>query len=180
MNFSLGGVKRASLVIIATLLLSVSLSACSGDESPQNATKTPTTATPDPKAVDTAAVKALYERYWAAMAEAENNADADPKRFATILGGSYGERYLKLVRDYKSQGITRSGHAVITDLDVKLNGDTAIVLACVDEDDWLFKKDSTLMEQPKLGTKPATAEVERSVKGWIITDVPEPANDAKC
>lgn len=178
MNFSLGGVNRVLLVIIATLLLSGSLSACSGDESPPAATKT--TATPDPKAVDTAAVKALYERYWAAKAEAENNADADPKRFATILEGSYGERYLKRVRDYKSQGITRSGHAVITDLDVKLNGDTATVIACVDEDDWLFKKDSKLMEQPKLGAKPATAEVGRSGDGWIITDVPEPAKDAKC
>ena len=181
-NFSLGVVKRALLVISATLLLSVSLSACSGDESPQDATKTPTptTATPDPKAVDAAAVKDVYERYWAAMAEAENNADPDPKRFADILEGSYGERYLKLVRDYKAQGIVRTGHAVITDLDVKLSGDTATVLACVDEDDWLFKKDGKFLDQPMLGTKPATAEVERSVKGWIITDVPEPAKDAKC
>ena len=178
MNFSLGGVNRVLLVIIATLLLSGSLSACSGDESAPVATKT--TATPDPKAVDTAAVKALYERYWAAMAEAENNADADPKRFADILEGSYGERYLKLVRDYESEGIVREGQAVITDLDVKLNGDSAIVIACVDEDDWLFKKDGKFLDQPKLGTKPATAEVERSGDGWIITDVPEPAKDAQC
>ena len=178
MNFSLGGVNRVLLVIIATLLLSGSLSACSGDESSPVATKT--TATPDPKAVDTAAVKALYERYWAAMAEAENNADADPKRFATILQGPYGERYLKLVRDYESEGIVREGQAVITDLDVKLNGDSAIVIACVDEDDWLFKKDGKFLDQPKLGTKPATAEVERSGDGWMITDVPEPAKDAKC
>ena len=166
------------LVIIAALLLSGSLSACSGDESPPAATKT--TATPDPKAVDTASVKDVYERYWAAMAEAENNADADPKRFADILQGPYGERYLKKVRDYRAQGIVRAGQAVITDLDVKLNGDTATVIACVDEDDWLFKQDGKLMDPPKLGTKPATAEVTRTADGWIITDVPEPAKGAKC
>ena len=180
MNFSLGGVKRVLLVITATLLLSTSVSACSGDKSPLDAKKTATTATPDPKAVDTAAVKDVYERYWAAMAEAENNADADPKRFADILEGPYGERYLKLVRDYEAEGIVREGQAVITDLDVKLNGDSAIVIACVDEDDWLFKKDGKFLDQPKLGTKPATAEVERSGDGWVITDVPEPAKDAQC
>ena len=180
MNFSLGGVKRVFLVITATLILSTTVSACSGDESLPDANKNPTTAAPDPKAVDTAAVKDVYERFWAAKAEAENNADPDPKLFADILQGPYGERYLKKVRDYESQGIVREGQAVITDLDVKLNGDSAIVIACVDEDDWLFKHDGKLMDAPKLGTKPATAEVTRTTGGWIITDVPEPAKDAKC
>lgn len=178
MNFSLGGVERVFLVITATLLLSTTVSACSANESPRDA-KT-TAAAPDPKAVDTAAVKDVYERYWAAMAEAENNGDADPKLFADILQGPYGERYLKKVRDYEAQGIVREGQAVITDLDVKLNGDSAIVIACVDEDDWLFKQDGKLMDPPKLGTKPATAEVTRTADGWVITDVPEPAKDAQC
>ena len=178
MNFSLGGVKRVFLVIAATLILSTTVSACSADESPRDANKT--AAAPDPKAVDTAAVKDVYERYWAAMAVAENNGDADPERFADILQGPYGERYIKLVRDYKAQGIVRTGQAVITDLDVELNGDSAIVIACVDEDDWRFKKDGQLLEHPMLGTKPATAEVTRTADGWVITDVPEPAADAKC
>ncbi len=159
--------------------MSISLAACSDDDPPP-ADKPTASATPDPKAADEAAIKKTFDNYWAASTVAENNADPDPKRFAGIFGGSYGELYLKRVRDYKAQGVTRSGQAAISDVKVTLDGDNASVLACINEDDWLFKQDGKLVKQPKRGTNPISATFERSGANWLLTDFPDAPKDAKC
>lgn len=181
MNFSLGGVKRVLLASLATVTLSISLAACSGSDSSSGGDKPSASATtPDPQAADEAAIKKTFDNYWAASTIAENNADPDPKRFAGIFGGSYGERYLKTVRDYRSEGITRTGQAAITNVKVTLHGDTAGILACINEDDWLFKQHGKLLKQPKTGTTPIAASFKRYGENWLLTDFPNAPKDAKC
>jgi hypothetical protein len=177
-NFSLGGGKRGLVLVAATALI-LSLSACSSDDSPLD-DPTTSTATPDPKAADEAAVKDLVDRYWAAIIASENTGDTDPKQFEDVAKGVFVERQLSKLKTYKKIDLLRVGKPSITDVDVTITGDTADIALCKNEDAWTAEQDGEpVPNDKKFGNDPWGAEATKVDGTWVVTDVRLPAKGTK-
>lgn len=179
MTFSFGGGKRGLILFAATALtLSLSLSACSSDDSPSD-DPTKATASTEPKADEEAAVKDLTTRYWAAIVKAENGPDADPKQFRDVASGSFIEAELKRLRTYEAGKIRRVGEPEITAIETTVTGNSADIRACVNQDSWAAEKDGEKVPAPGAGPLPWGAEATLTDGVWLITDVRVPAKGSK-
>ena len=176
MIFSLGGGKRG-LVLIAATALSLSLSACSSDDSP--ADEPTNTSTTDSKAADKAAVEDLATRYWAAIVKAENGPDSDPTQFKDVASGSFIEAELKRLRSYEAGDIRRVGKPEITAIETTVTGSTADIRACVNQDSWAAEKGGKKLASPGAGPLPWGAEATRADGVWLVTDVRVPPKGSK-
>ncbi|WP_165989750.1 hypothetical protein [Streptomyces sp. YIM 98790] len=58
-----------------------------------------------------------------------------------------------------------------------MNGDTARIESCVDEDEWLLLENGEPSELELLGPAPRVFDAERVAGGWLITDT-VPAEEA--
>lgn len=170
--FSLGGVRRGLLTI--ALLVSFSLSACSGDPSDVGAADAA-----DPNATAEAAVKDLTSRYWAVVVKAENNADPDPDQFEPVARGTFIEAELKRLRTYQDGDLRRVGAPAITDVEAVVTGDTAEIKACLDEDKWGAELKGTKVKPTSRGPAPWGATAERIDGTWLVTDIGIPAEGEK-
>ena len=179
MIFSLGGGKRG-LVLIAATALSLSLSACSSDDSPADEpTKTSTTAT-DPKAADEAAVKALVDRFWDTVVASENEGNTDPKQFTDVANGVFVENQLATLKRYKKIGLLRVGKPAISDVEVTVKGDSADIKLCKNEDGWTAEQDGEpVPNDKKFGNAPWGAVATKVGGAWLVTDVKMPAKGSK-
>jgi hypothetical protein len=168
-NFSLGGVKRVLLASLAAVALSVSLAACSGSDSSSGDAKPTATSTVDPKAADEAAAIAVYKKYWAVVVSSENSAKVKTGAFTGVADGSFVEAYINRVDGYADEKFKRVGKPSISDYEASVSGDTATVLACLDEDDWNGKLNGKATDVPNDGPSPVGATATRRDGGWIIT-----------
>lgn len=174
MTFSLGGGKRALLLVAATPLL-LSLSACSSDDSPA-AEPTKAAVTPDPKE----AVRDLASRYWQAIVRSENNGDTDPQQFADVAEGAVVEDQISTLKTYKKLGLLRIGQPAITDIEVTIAGDTADIRLCKNEDGWTAEQHGEpVPNDKKFGNDPWGAEATKVRGTWLITDVRLPPKGSK-
>lgn len=138
-----------------------------------------TTPTPDQAAVDKAAVTDLVTRYWAARVKAQNAGNDSAGQFKDVAKGSFIEGTLKSIRDAKEDGVNREGSPEITDIEVAVTGDTADIMACLNEDGWPFVKDGKDLGFKKRGNGPWGALATKSGDSWLITDVRLPAEGNK-
>ncbi|MCL3818739.1 hypothetical protein [Aeromicrobium wangtongii] len=166
---SSGGGKNCFVAVAAMLVLTM-LSACSsgsGDEpEPEpTATASETSSTQ----ADEGAVSALYDKFWAARVKAENAAKADPAMFQGIAEGSIVEAFLKKVRDAADIGVTRQGRPTIDQVEVSVTGDTAEIVACLNEDSWEFFGNGEQIDSPDNGPAPVGATAERRAGSWLLT-----------
>ncbi|MET1038561.1 MAG: hypothetical protein ABW075_09815 [Aeromicrobium sp.] len=164
------------------MILLSGLAACSSDSSDgaePEPSPTATAAETSSTKVDQDAVTALYDRYWDVRVEAENAAEVDPASFAGIAEGPFVEEFLKKVRDAADIDVTREGQPTIDQVEVTVDGDTATVAACLDEDDWKFFGNGTEIDAPDEGPGPVGATAERRPEGWILTGAVEAANVGK-
>jgi hypothetical protein len=178
--FSLGGGKRG-LVLGATAALILSLSACSSDDSPSGEpTESTSTATTDPKAADEAAVTDLVDRFWDTLVASENEGNTDPQQFAGVANGVFVEKQLATLKRYKKIGLVRVGKPVISDVEVTINGDTADIKLCKNEDGWTAEQDGEpVPNDKKFGNDPWGAEATKIDGTWIVTDVRLPPKGSK-
>ena len=176
MFFSTRGGKRG-LIASVVAMAALGISACSSDDpsTPDDATSSPTS-----RAADADAVKDLVDRYWAAVVRSENTVDSDPGQFDDVAAGKVVEQQMKTARDYEKAGIRRVGEPEITEVEASVSGDTADIMACLNEDEWTAKQDGTTIKAPKLGPKPWGAQAERRTDGWVITDVRVPDGAKEC
>lgn len=157
--------------------------ACSGSDEPAPTKTTPaaseTTATPDQAAVNKAAVSDLVTRYWAARVKAQNSGNDSAGQFKDVARGSFIEGTLKSIRDANEDGVKRKGRPEVTEIEVVVTGDTADIMACLNEDGWPFVKDGKDLGFEKRGNGPWGALATQSGDSWLITDVRLPPEGKK-
>lgn len=164
-----GRLRRA--VALPLLALSLLLAGCSGDDdSPLDAappaTSEPTEDAPDPEAE----VLTAWEAYWKVHIASENNADASPEPFRDVATGSVVERQLKSVRDYAEMGLVRVGAPEFRDAEVTVDGDTAVVDFCMNEDTWGAEVDGEPVPAPDFGFRPRQNRLELRDDAWLVVD----------
>lgn len=173
MILSLGGGKRGLAGVSIALLLTAGLSACSDGSEPPAATPR-ATATPSASASPTpdasAAVKDLVARYWDAVVLAENNADTDRDQFDGLARGAFLENEFRKLDNYADQGIKRVGEPRISAVEVAVDGTSALVSHCIDEDGWTAEKKGKALEPILTGNRPFGLTATLEGDAWVITD----------
>jgi hypothetical protein len=166
-NLSLGGGKR-TLVVASTMLALTALSACSGDSEPKDESSSTPSASATPDA--SAEVKALVSQYWDTVTQAENSADTDRAQFKGVARGAFLENEFRKLDNYADQGINRVGGPRITAVEVAVDGNTAVVSHCIDEDQWTAKKNGEALKPILTGNRPFGLTATLTGDAWIVTD----------
>lgn len=157
----------------AVLLLAALVGGCSDDGETEPRGSDAPTPPADPTPTETNPVddvRAAWEAYWAAVIASENEGDPSPERFAGVATGGHVEQQLNKVRGYQEIGFVRVGEPEITEVEVTVDGETATVEGCVNQDVWGAKLNGKKIAPPDLGPLPAGAGLELVDGNWLIVD----------
>ena len=168
-------VRGRELIVLVTLLSGLMLSACGSDGSDPDLDIGSTKPAAD---TDVKAITALYDQYWDLTIQSENSATVDENTFKGVLVGPRLERFGRKIDNYRKQNLKRVGEPAVTDVEVTVTGDTAKILACLNEDKWRAEIDGKLIPPPEvLGNVGTGATAERRDGTWILTDLGGGDND---
>jgi hypothetical protein len=156
------------LVVASTMLALTAVSACSGGSEPKDEPRSTPSASATPDA--SAEVKDLVSQYWDTVTQAENSADTDRAQFKGVARGSFLENEFRKLDNYADQGINRVGGPSITAVEVSVDGTTAVVSHCIDEDGWTAEKNGEALKPILTGNRPFGLTATRTGDTWIITD----------
>jgi hypothetical protein len=163
---------RAAVAVLPLLaLLAVGCSSDGGgdDELTLPGAGTPTAEPTDEPADDVADLEALYSAYWDVMIELENSEEMPgPEIFDGIAGSELMERQMARVRNIKESGRWRQGEPLVEQVTVEVDGDTAVIQSCVNEDDWEFVYEGETVPLDPQGPKPRVMEADRGEDGWLL------------
>lgn len=171
--------SRATLpaLIAAALLV---LAACGGAAEEPDGLETTTapatetaapTPTADPDAEAVAAIEAQYQAYFEAVVASENTQDeqasyAALQQVATEL---IAQTQIANLRGLVDTRVTRDGAPVIGPPQVTVDGATARLESCVDEDPWNVYQDGEPLERELVGPQPRVFDFERVDEKWLVS-----------
>lgn len=172
--------RGAGLGFLPVIALCLTVLACSGQDANREDLQQSSSPSADPATQDEKAIEGLYAKFWKIRIESENSATIDEDTYAGVLEGPDLERQgLKMDR-YQKRDLVRSGHPIISNVEVSVAGDTAHILACQSEHDWRAKVDGKLIPRPKvLGNVGTGDTAERHDGDWILTELTE-GDDSRC
>lgn len=186
MTSSLRGAKCRAATAAAAVALILGLSACTDDSGTSEGTSpTATSASPTPdaaaeKAADEAAVVDLAARYWNAVVSSQNTGNGDSSQFSDVATPEVTEGLLAQVADYKKLDLLRVGQPAITDVEAEVNGDTAQILLCKDEDPWTAEVGGEAVEgEQKFGNGPWGARAQKIDGRWLVSEIQTIEDGAK-
>jgi|GEM_PF-1447243 len=168
----------AAAPVIAVL---VALTGCTGTPAESSTSSAPTTTKatgkPSPTPTDEAAVLAAYRAYWDAVVQAEQG-NPDRQLFAGVAEGQVVEEEIATAQQYRDLGIVREGAPTFSKETVTVDGDTATVLACVDNSDWGVSGVTADPSVPQV--LPGGVVLRRTETGWIVTGTQAAPADLTC
>ncbi|MBB5788170.1 hypothetical protein [Jiangella mangrovi] len=173
--------SRASLPFLAAAVLLLAACNGGGDEpegletttAPGTETAEPTP-TEDPDAEAVAAIETQYQAYWDTVVAMENAQDeaasyAALKQVATEV---IAQTQIANLRGLVDANVTRDGAPVVGPPQVTVDGDTARLESCVDEDPWNVYYNGELVEDRELGgSQPRVYDLELVEGQWLINEL---------
>jgi hypothetical protein len=171
--------RRLAAVTAALPLAALLLAGCSGGGDPEPTTGSSTTsaaATPtSTAAADEAAVRAAYDAFWEAIITTRQG-KPDQALLQGVARGRVVEDELKVAQYYADHGISLRGRPVVDDVVVAVEGETALVQACVDHNGWLPEGVQATGEPPR----PTDVTLERADGAWLVTAFNDAEGTASC
>ena len=171
---------RASLPLLTAAALM--LAACGGGgeepEGLETTTAPPTTSaeptpTEDPDAEAVAAIEAQYQAYWDAVVASENGQD-EATSYPALLAVATEvvvQTQIANVRQLIDTEVTRDGEPVVGPPQVTVEGDTARLESCVDEDGWNVYQNGEPLERELLGPQPRVFDLEQVDGQWLVSEL---------
>ena len=175
------GRRRFFSVVVAVGLLAGTVVGCSSSVKPSSSTTSPTVSaspSPDPSASAAAvqaAVLAVYHRYYDAVVAAQRG-NPDPALFAGVAQGAFVEEALARARQFQTNGIVREGAPTFSNVTVTVDGESALVWACVDNSKWVIPG----VESTFAPVQPGGVGLNKIDGSWVVTSVSRPPADFKC
>lgn len=163
----ISGELARRVALATTLVATLSLSACGGDDPKDPA---PGKTAIDKAAQDKKALETLANDLWQARTAAYNAGNVAPEQFERVLSLVMTEVELSQLKSYQKLKVRREGEPKLTDIETTASGDTGEILLCFNEDDWIFTEDGKPLPPRSDGFKPWGAKAERTAKGWIVTE----------
>lgn len=125
---------------------------------------------------DEALVRNAFHAYWDAVVAVERDGP-DPTAFDGVATGVVVEQELRAAQNLADVGVSREGAPAFSDVQVQVEGDSAVVLACVDSSGWLVPgTDTTGLTL----VNPGGVALERQDGRWLVTGTAEVPQDMTC
>lgn len=176
-------VVNGSLKVVAWLgVLALGASACSSDDADDEATAEATNTQDIAEELDRQEVEALYERYWDLRVESENVPELLDGHYDGVIVQDLVEFEEMKIGRYQSMGLVRVGAPSVTDVEVEVDGDSARIVACLDEDEWEAEIEGEIVPPPDedlLGSTPVGADAERQDGRWILVSFDDASGEEK-
>ncbi|MEO6605512.1 MAG: hypothetical protein ABIN55_07850 [Aeromicrobium sp.] len=148
------------------LSLILALTGCGSDDAPE--TPKPKT-TADAAVADKAAVLDAFSRFWAESVVIANSGKVPKDALQTNATGSLREQELAQLNEDAKRGTTRTGAPKFKDQTVTLSGDTALVVTCVNTDEWVFVLKDGRKLAGKAGWRQLGRELTKVDGKWLVT-----------
>lgn len=169
-NAKIPRMRLARRIIICAAIVPLALAAsCSSDEPDiiePVGTSAPSTSAEDQAKADIAAV---YDDYWAAVIASENGPTADRALFEGIAIDVALEAQIRRVERMIDNGVKRSGEPEIGKPHITVNGDTARVEACVNQDSWSSTVEGSTPEAQSSGPRPMLVDLRMVEGNWYVS-----------
>ncbi len=127
-------------------------------------------------------VRAVYEEYWTAYVASRNGPDADAEAFDGIARPEAIEAVISTAQTYLTNGIRQTGEPVVSTVSVEVDGDSALVLTCVDESEWIGERNGEPLPVPPELEKPhpLVFEVDNVDGTWLIAGTADAEGRITC
>lgn len=149
-----------------TLSLSLALGGCGSDD---QSSLPKSTATTDAAAADKAAALDAFNRYWAEQVTIANSGKVPKDAFETTAIGTVREQDIARLQQDAENGTTRKGKPAFKDQTVTLQGDTALVVTCINSDEWVFVPKDGPELAPDNGWDQLGRELKKVDGNWLVT-----------
>ena len=139
-----------------------------GDDEPSTAPSAPPTSVTDDSSV--AAVITAFDAYWAELVSVANSGRVPPDAFATTATDPLrSDQIARLSRDAEA-GAKRVGAPEFKDRSATITGDTALVVACINEEGWTFVEPDAKPQRGKNGWRRVGRELTKVDGRWLVSD----------
>lgn len=173
--------SRASLPVLTAAALMLAACGGGGDEpegletttAPVTETAEPTpTEVPNAEAV--ASIEAQYQRYWDVIVTSENTLDDSYEELTSVAVEPVAQTQVAYVRNLRNNGVTREGAPELGPPEITVDGSTARVEGCVDEDPWIASVDGEQIAVEQRGPTPRVFVFELVDGAWLVSERLEP------
>lgn len=171
---------RARPLLVPVLVVLLAAAGCSAGEPTPEPTPVPTVTQTDGPSVeptateapDVAAIEDVFGRYVDAIVTMENGPTVDPALLYDVAAEQVTTDEIQRVLRYQEMGIRRVGAPEVGEPVVTVDGDTARLEVCFDEDDWTAESEAgqAIVEEP-FGPLPRVFELTRGDGGWLVSAV---------
>lgn len=157
----------------------LALAGCGGEE-PAQIQPVRTSSTVDAAAAEEKAVLDAFDRYWDDQVSIANSGKVPKDALEDSATGPQRENEIaRLTRDAE-QGITRTGAPKFKDQKVTVTGDTALVVACINDDEWKFTIEDGKTVSPTNGWRQLGRDFTKVDGGWLVTGGSEKSTSETC
>ncbi|KQR08535.1 hypothetical protein [Cellulomonas sp. Leaf334] len=179
--------SRRALLPTCILLVAGVVASCSGPDDTTPATPSaPATSAEAPSpsptsstgltAADEAEVAEAWEKYWDARVAAFNGPNPDPALWAGFAGDEIIGSETAAAQDYLDNGIVFTGDVRTWDVRVISDGDTPVLVGCVDESGWTGTQNGAALPARNNPVHAQSFGLQRTDDAWLLTyavDLPE-------
>lgn len=152
-------------------MLLVLSSACTDDDAPPAST---------PLGIEERAAVEAFTRYWDEAVAIANAGRVPQNAFVTTATGVLREQEItRLARDAR-RGATRTGEPELTQHRVSVSGDFAVVVACINEDDWTYSLPGREPIHPDSGWWTVGRELTKVDGEWLVSDYSPASSRDSC
>ncbi|QKV69486.1 hypothetical protein HUT13_12345 [Streptomyces harbinensis] len=123
---------------------------------------------------DEADLAEFYAAYWDALVELENSEELNVELLDGFVTGELLEGEVSRLRDFRANGLSRSGEPVIEDVTITVDEDTARIESCKSEEGWDVVTGGevipNVVPEELLAFHPYVVTLERTSEGWLINE----------
>lgn len=161
------GLDARRFAAAAAVVALVTVGACGGGDEPDTSlpeVTDPTTTEPKPEAE----IAERWDLYWQSRIASENAGKVDRDEFSKVARGNALESQARRVRNYQKNDLVRVGQPQFRDVEIRLNGSSATVLACLNADEWTAELNGEPFSAKKYGWE-VTGNVMKQESGvWYV------------
>ncbi len=155
-------------MVACALALVLSVAGCGGDTEPDQPVPTVTNATTDSAEADEQAAIDAFTRFWDESVAIANSGDVPQDAFAETAFGAIREAEIT-ERTQEAEQSQRVGEPEFKDQTATITGDRALVVACVNFDEWGFKVGDADPIFPMQGWQMLGRELTRVDGAWLVS-----------
>lgn len=130
--------------------------------------------------VESRAAIAAFSRYWDEVVAISNAGQVPQNAFVTTTTERLRRDEIARATREAQDGVTRTGAPAWKDHRATVDGDEAVVVACINEDDWAFELPDGETRKPDDGWRMLGRELTKVNGEWLVSDYSPASSSDSC